>query len=219
MGTHQDIASSGKHRKGQTFQIEPSYNGILWITKTGALWRDLPEQFGSWQPVYSRFRLWSKSEVFKGLFENLSADADMQDASIDSTSCKVNQHAAGEKKAKNSEANQNTGLSRGWRNTKIHAVVDALGNPVTLYLSSGKINDCAVAVHVLKDVALYGSVLMLWHCRYLRLRRIAGRFVLYTAEREYGKYVGMRFLPIQRTSPGRRFFQQTQTVPARCHPI
>lgn len=74
------------------------YNGILWIDKTGAPWRDLPERFGPWQTVYSRFRLWSKNDAFKNLFENLSSDADMQDSSIDSTSCKAHQHAAGAKK-------------------------------------------------------------------------------------------------------------------------
>jgi transposase len=48
--------------------------------------------------VYSRFRLWSQNDIFKELFEHLSGDADMQDLSIDSTSCKAHQHAAGAKK-------------------------------------------------------------------------------------------------------------------------
>ena len=60
--------------------------------------RDLPERFGPWQTVYSRFRLWSQDDTFKDLFERLSSDADMQDLSIDSTSCKAHQHAAGAKK-------------------------------------------------------------------------------------------------------------------------
>ena len=73
-------------------------DGMLWISKTGAPWRDLPERFGPWQTVYSRFRLWSQKDTFKDLFKHLSGDADMQDLSIDSTSCKVHQHAAGAKK-------------------------------------------------------------------------------------------------------------------------
>jgi transposase len=73
-------------------------NGMLWKVKTGAPWRDLPERFGSWKTVYSRFRLWSKNDVLKTLFEFLSSDADMQEVSIDSTSCKAHQHAAGAKK-------------------------------------------------------------------------------------------------------------------------
>ena len=73
-------------------------NGMLWIGKTGAPWRDLPERFGPWETVYSRFRLWSKNDVFLKMFEFLSSDADMQESSLDSTSCKVHQHAAGAKK-------------------------------------------------------------------------------------------------------------------------
>ena len=73
-------------------------NGMLWIAKTGSPWRDLPERFGPWKTVYSRFRLWSKNDVFHKLFESLINDADMQDISVDSTSCKVHQHAAGAKK-------------------------------------------------------------------------------------------------------------------------
>ena len=74
------------------------FNGMLWIAKTGAPWRDLPERFGSWQTVYSRFRLWSNNDIFQELFKQFSADADTQDFSIDSTSCKAHQHAAGAKK-------------------------------------------------------------------------------------------------------------------------
>src|SRR6218665_1478115 len=73
-------------------------NGILWKVKTGAPWRDLPERFGPWKTVYSRFRLWRKDDLFQKIFESLASDADLQDVSIDSTSCKVNQHAAGAKK-------------------------------------------------------------------------------------------------------------------------
>ena len=64
------------------------------------------------------------------------------------------------KGAENAETNQDIGLSRGGRNTKIHAVVDALGNPVRLCLTSGNINDCTVAVDVLGGVVLAGSIVM-----------------------------------------------------------
>jgi transposase len=78
-------------------------NGMLWIAKTGSPWRDLPERFGSWKTVYGRFRIWSKSDVFLKMFRALTSDADMQDLSIDSTSCKAHQHAAGAKKGLKSQ--------------------------------------------------------------------------------------------------------------------
>ena len=73
-------------------------NGIIWIARSGAAWRDLPERFGPWQTVYERSTVWSNGKVFEKIFEKLSIDADLQDLSIDSTSCKVHQHAAGAKR-------------------------------------------------------------------------------------------------------------------------
>lgn len=73
-------------------------NGILWIARSGASWRDLPERYGSWSTLYDKFKRWSDAGVFENIFEALNVDADMQDLSIDSTSIKVHQHAAGAKK-------------------------------------------------------------------------------------------------------------------------
>jgi len=75
-------------------------DGMLWKVKTGAPWRDLPERFGPWETIYGRFRLWSQNEVFSVIFEALTQDADLQEVSLDSTSCKVHQHAAGAKKGR-----------------------------------------------------------------------------------------------------------------------
>lgn len=75
-------------------------NGMVWIAKSGAAWRDLPERFGAWQTVYERITVWSNGNVFGKIFDILSIDADLQDLSIDSTSCKVHQHAAGAKKGR-----------------------------------------------------------------------------------------------------------------------
>lgn len=78
-------------------------NGILWIAKSGAPWRDLPERYGPWNTVYDRFRAWAEANVFEKIFEMLGVDADMQDLSIDSTSVKVHQHAAGAKKGQKTQ--------------------------------------------------------------------------------------------------------------------
>jgi transposase len=38
-------------------------NGILWILATGAPWRGLPAQYGSWQTVSSRFYRWRRAGI------------------------------------------------------------------------------------------------------------------------------------------------------------
>ena len=60
-------------------------NGIFWILRSGASWRDLPERYGAWQTVYKRFAKWSEAGIFEKIFTDLAAEADMQDISIDST--------------------------------------------------------------------------------------------------------------------------------------
>ena len=73
--------------------------GILWIARTGAPWRDLPDRFGKWCTVYRRFRRWSDKGVFRKVLESLMAGMDLDVAMIDGTYMKAHQHAAGAKKA------------------------------------------------------------------------------------------------------------------------
>jgi transposase len=73
-------------------------NGVLWIFKTGAPWRDLPERYGHWKNVHRRFSRWSKSGIFSRIFQILSDDADMEFLLMDGSIVKAHQHAAGAKK-------------------------------------------------------------------------------------------------------------------------
>jgi transposase len=73
-------------------------NAILWIARSGAPWRDLPERYGPWETVYTRFKNWDENHVFDDIFAMLSIDADYQDLSLDSTSIKAHEHSAGAKK-------------------------------------------------------------------------------------------------------------------------
>ena len=72
------------------------FNAILWIARSGAAWRDLPECYGSWKTVYSRFCKWRGTLL--ALFHALNADADYENLSIDSTVIKTHQHGTGAKK-------------------------------------------------------------------------------------------------------------------------
>jgi transposase len=53
--------------------------GVLWIVRTGAPWRDLPEYFGKWFSVWKRFRRWARKGVFEKIFETLSGEPDAQE--------------------------------------------------------------------------------------------------------------------------------------------
>src|SRR5690242_21136891 len=69
-------------------------NAVLWIAKTGAPWRDLPERFGNWNSVFQRFNRWCKTDVFVSVLEQLK-DPDLGVLLLDSTIIRAHQHAAG----------------------------------------------------------------------------------------------------------------------------
>jgi transposase len=46
-------------------------NGILWIPRTGAPWRDLPDRYGSWETVSGRFYGWRKQGLWQRILEQL----------------------------------------------------------------------------------------------------------------------------------------------------
>lgn len=53
-------------------------NGVFWILRTGAPWRDVPDRYGAWQTVYHRFNLWRKQGVIDGMLERLQLRLDEQ---------------------------------------------------------------------------------------------------------------------------------------------
>lgn len=74
------------------------FNAVLWIARSGAPWRDLPECYGSYKTVYSRFCKWRDDGTFLRIFETLNIGADFENLCIDSTFVKAHPQSAGAKK-------------------------------------------------------------------------------------------------------------------------
>jgi transposase len=72
-------------------------DAVLWIARTGAPWRDLPERFGSWNNTFVRFNRWSKKGVWRRVFEALQ-DLDLEWLMVDATIVRAHVHAAGASK-------------------------------------------------------------------------------------------------------------------------
>ena len=79
-------------------------DGVLWLMKTGAQWRDLPERFGPWKTVYGRFARWRDDGTLDRVVARLQRDLDragLIDWSafcVDSTHVRASRAAAGARK-------------------------------------------------------------------------------------------------------------------------
>lgn len=69
-------------------------NACLWILRSGAHWRDLPERYGKWKTAHKRFSRWCHAGVWERVFTSLIADRDNQYLMLDSTIVRAHQQAA-----------------------------------------------------------------------------------------------------------------------------
>ena len=70
-------------------------NGVLWILRTGAPWRDIPPEYGKFGSVHKRFKRWCDRGRWEYILEQLIDEPDMEWLMIDASHCKVHPHAAG----------------------------------------------------------------------------------------------------------------------------
>ncbi|GAA3227148.1 hypothetical protein GCM10020256_38220 [Streptomyces thermocoprophilus] len=78
-------------------------NGIVWKFRTGTAWRDVPERYGPWATLHTRFRRWALDGTFERMLRAAQARADAAGdidwlVSVDSTVVRAHQHAAGARK-------------------------------------------------------------------------------------------------------------------------
>src|SRR3954447_2183783 len=109
-------------------------NGIFWVLRSGAPWRDVPDNFGPYTTCYNRFVRWRRAGVWARIMNALAGAHDAAVQMIDTSIVRVHQHGACI--ARN--ARQSMGRSRGGLTSKIHALVDTNGLPVRLALTPGE---------------------------------------------------------------------------------
>lgn len=91
------VAATGPLPKRARAQL----NGMLWRFRNGTGWRDVPDRYGSWTGVYTRFRAWALTGVFQSLMDGLIAEAasrgqvGLELVSVDSTIVRAHHESAG----------------------------------------------------------------------------------------------------------------------------
>lgn len=133
-------------------------NGILWILRTGAPWRDLPRRYGRWNTVYSRFKRWRRDGTWARIFSSLLDERDDRGQldhdlwCIDGTVVRAARCAGGARrrnrrrprlgqgsKAGLAEPGDHAlGYSRGGFSTKVHLLCDGRGTVLGVHVTPGQ---------------------------------------------------------------------------------
>ena len=90
-------------------------NGIFWVLRSGAPWRDLPDSYGPHTTCYNRFVRWRRAGVWDRIMDALAAAHDAAVQMIDTTIVRVHQHGA----CIANNSGQHIGRSRGGLTSKI----------------------------------------------------------------------------------------------------
>lgn len=104
-------------------------DGMLWILRTGAPWRDLPEEFGNWNSVWRRFRRWSQQGMFDAILETLvelGITDEWKVQMVDSTSIRGHSQAAGARGGLQRKALVEAAAALRARSTRSRTVADGL---------------------------------------------------------------------------------------------
>ena len=145
-------------------------NGMLWVLRTGAPWRDLPkEKYGCHSTISSRFYRWRQAGVWQKIWETLMQQAhaegrrDWEVHSGDTTVVRAPQHAAGAKGAAKAGFGSPGGFS-----TKVHIKSEGSGKPMAFVLTEGQRHEAIALVALLEKgkVKPWGRGRPKHRCRY-----------------------------------------------------
>jgi transposase len=144
------------------------FDGIRWRVCTGAPWRDVPPAYGPWQTVYGLYRRWQRSGTWRQLLTGLQGRADAGglitwDVSVDSTTARAHQHAAGARKHGDLQAeppggtvtepaDHGLGRSRGGLTTKVHLACEQHQKPLAVLITAGQRGDSPQFQAVLEGI-------------------------------------------------------------------
>jgi transposase len=133
---------------GNETKLKQFTEGLFWISRTGAQWRELPNVYGKWNSIFKKFNEWAKKDIWSKLLAFCANDPDMENVMIDSTIVRAHACAAGY----GDQEIEGLGRSKGGFTSKIHAMVDGLGNLLKIIITPGQHHDITQAIPLLEGI-------------------------------------------------------------------
>jgi transposase len=134
------------HAKNEK-RLKRFIEAVWWMARSGAQWRLLDSSFADWNGVFKRFKAWSKKGMWGSLLQFCIEDPDLEYIMIDATIVRAHACCAGY----GDQAKAGLGRSKGGFTSKIHAKVDALGNPLQFIITPGQRNEITQAMALVGD--------------------------------------------------------------------
>lgn len=138
------------HTKNEK-RLRQFIEAIWYITRGGCQWRLLPTTYGNWRAIHRRFKRWAERDIWRDLLRHAQVEPDLQAVMIDATIVRAHACAAGY--AKGCHDQEALGRNKGGFTTKIHALVDGLGNPLEFILTPGQRNDITQAEKLTENIS------------------------------------------------------------------
>ena len=190
----------------------------LGALRSGAHWRDLPDNFGPYTTCYNRFVRWRRAGVWAKIMSALAGAHDAAVQMIDTSVVRVHQHGA----CITRNRRQSMGRSRGGLTSKIHALVDTNGLPVRLALTAGEAHDNRLADRLLSRLKS-GTMLLAdrgYDADWIRtLVRQHGAWGKHPTEKKSDRRAMLQPISLQGAQLGRAVLQQDQALPSCGNPL
>ena len=131
-------------------------SGIVFVNRNGLRWCDAPREYGPHKTLYNRWKRWGERGVFLRIMEGLAAanatPKTIVTVIVIEAICPRAHRAASSPRAKNGVLGRLVGRTKGGMNTKLHALTDADGRPLSFFMTAGQVSDCTSVAALLDDL-------------------------------------------------------------------